>query len=96
MIDSTAAAAIVISEVCCCFCSSTTWLRRPFHIDRPIHAVFTVSFGRIIPNRPIEACFQTSVPKTLAKSPSELMTRLIRGKEANCEGSLKEKHQSPG
>ena len=81
------AVVFVQAQVGCC---------RPFHMDCFIHAVFTVSVGRIIPNRPIEACSLTSVLKTLAKPPSELMTRFMCGKEANCEGSLLEKHQSSG
>ena len=59
------AVVFVQAQVGCC---------RPFHMDCFIHAVFTVSVGRIIPNRPIEACSLTSVLKTLANPPSELMT----------------------
>ena len=53
--------------------------RRPGQTDRSMHAVSSLSLGRVIPNRPIQASFQTSVPKTLAESPSELMARFIHG-----------------
>ena len=52
---------------------------RPGQTDRFMHAVSSLSVGRVIPNRPIQASFQTSVPKTLAESPSELMARFIHG-----------------
>ena len=71
--------------------ASTSWLSPPFP-HGPLHTCSaTCSLGCIIPNRPPESSFQTSVPKTLAKSPRELMTMFICGKEANCAGSLKEK-----
>ena len=50
-----------------------------FQTDRFMHAGSTVSLGRLSLSRPIQSSFQTSVPKTLAESPSDVMARYIHG-----------------
>ena len=78
MTDSTAAAAIVLTQNCRRL-QAQVGSRRPFQTDRSMHAGSTVSLGRLIPNRPTQSSFQTSVPKTLAESPSDVMARYIHG-----------------
>ena len=50
-----------------------------FQTDRFMHTGSTVSLGRLSLSRPIQSSFQTSVPKTLAESPSDVMARYIHG-----------------